>query len=138
MDPNNPVVRLCVAGMEAEGKGDSEDALKFFTLAWEARKDDFDAAIAAHYIARHQTSLEDTLHWNEVALAHADEVKDGRAADFYPSLYLNVGHAHEALGNIPAAKLHYELAEARVDELPDNEYTVMIRRGLMAAIKRLG
>lgn len=110
MDLNNPVVKLCAEGTRAEFAGRTDDARNLFMQAWEASKDDYDACVAAHYVARYQTSPQDTLHWNQEALARADAVGDDRVRSFYPSLYLNMGHSHEVLGNQAEARRYYELA----------------------------
>ena len=44
IDPNNPVVLLCAAGMERDGE--PEEARRLFQQAWDARRNDYDAAIA--------------------------------------------------------------------------------------------
>ncbi len=90
MDAENPVVKLCIAGVQAESDGRYADALALFMRAWAARRDDYDACIAGHYVARHQEQPNDILHWNRVALDHADKVAAERVRDFYPSLYLNL------------------------------------------------
>ena len=77
LDPTNPVVALCAQGMAVEGT--PEEARRLFALAWAARRDDCDATIAAHFVARHQPTLAETLHWNAVAVSHAEAVTDGRA-----------------------------------------------------------
>jgi len=46
IDPNNPVVALCAAGMTCDG-GPAE-ARSLFEEAWNARRDDYDAAIAGY------------------------------------------------------------------------------------------
>ena len=84
MDPNNPIVKLCVAGMRAEGENRFEEARLLFTQAWENSTDDFEACIAAHFLARHQENPQDTLRWNQEALARAEAVGDDRVSDFYP------------------------------------------------------
>jgi len=48
MDPENPVVRLCVKGMQAESEGRAEAARALFRQAWDARGDDYEACVAAH------------------------------------------------------------------------------------------
>ncbi len=93
MDANNPVVKLCVEGMQAEGQDRLEDARRLLTQAWEASTDDFEACIAAHYLARHQDSPVDTLRWNHEAVTRADAVGDERVREFYPSLYLSMGYS---------------------------------------------
>ncbi len=95
MDPENPVVRLCVAVTQAEFAGRLDEARRLAWLAWQAATDDYEACIAAHYVARYQESKEGALHWNQKALACALEVKDSRVESFYPSLYLNMGRALE-------------------------------------------
>lgn len=72
--------------------------------------DDYDACIAAHYVARFQETPEETLRWNQAALKHADAVKDERVKDFYPSLYVNLGRSYEVLGDQVNAQSYYQLA----------------------------
>ena len=136
MDPNNPVIKLCVEGMQAEAAGRNEDAHNLFMQAWEACTDDFEACVAAHYVARHQ-SPEDALHWNQVALARAEAVGDKRVQGFYPSLYLNLGHSYEVIGNVAEAKRHYELAAERVGDLAADPYGNTVRKGIEAGRRRI-
>ena len=110
MDTNNPVVNLCIEGTRAEFEGRQNDAHALYWQAWEAVKDDYEACIAAHYVARFQTKPEEVLRWNRAALTHADAVKDGSVKEFYPSLYLNMGRSYELLGNLNEAKRFYDLA----------------------------
>jgi hypothetical protein len=138
MDPTNPVVQLCVQGMQAEGEGRNDDARALFARAWAERKDDFDACIAAHYLARHQPTPEAILEWNQLALNHADAVGDDRVQAFYPSLYLNLGHAHEVLGDRETALGCCELAEEWIARLPDDRYGDVVRHGLKELRRRLG
>jgi len=114
VDPNNPIVRLCVEGMECEGMGRFEDAARLFLSAWNQSADDFERCIAAHYVARHQRNPIETLKWNQQSLDYANAVADERVREFYPSLYLNMGKAHEDLGNREVAKQFYEMAAGSV------------------------
>ena len=136
MDPNNPVVKLCAEGMQAEGEGRLEAAQATFQQAWDTRQDDFEACIAAHFMARHQPPAA-TLHWNQVALHHAEAVNDERVHGFYPSLYLNLGWAHEQLGDFVEAGHYYELATARLAALPDDPYGAVVRKGVTAGQARV-
>ena len=136
MDPNNPVIKLCVEGMRAEAEGRNHDAHLLFMQAWEASGDDYEACVAAHYVARHQ-SLEDALHWNQVALMRAEVVGDERVRGFYPSLYLNLGHSHETLGNLAEAKKYYELAASRVGDLAADPYGNTVRKGIESGRRRI-
>ena len=110
MDLNNPVVRLCAEGTQAEFDGRIDDARALYMQAWETARDDFEACVAAHYMARRQSNPEVTLRWNEVALERANAAADDRVQPFYSSIYVNLGHAHETLGNLDEARRFYKLA----------------------------
>jgi hypothetical protein len=110
MDTNSPSVQLCIEGTRAEFERRPDDARALFWKAWETAQDDYEACIAAHYVARFQTTPHDTLRWNLEALARADALTDGRAQSFYPSLYVNLGHSYEMLGNQAEANRYYQLA----------------------------
>jgi hypothetical protein len=110
MDLTNPVIRLCVASTQAEFEKRIEDARALSLQAFEAARDDYEACIAAHYVARYQEKPQSMLVWNEKALRLAEAVGDERVRAFYPSLYINLGHAHELLGNPSEAKRYYDLA----------------------------
>jgi tetratricopeptide (TPR) repeat protein len=134
MDPDNPVVRLCVKGVEAETANRFEDARALFEQAWRSSTNDVEACIAAHYLARHQQSAVQTLWWNQIALARADATRDERVRGFYPSLHLNLAQAHENLGQLAAARHHYERAGRSLDEIEDLDhrfaYEDSVARGL--------
>ena len=137
MDLDNPVVKLCVAGMRAEGENRFEDARRLFNQAWETSRDDFEACISAHYLARHQDNPQDTLRWNQEALARANAVGDERVSGFYPSLYLNLGHSYETLGNLEEAARLYGLASQGMGQLPDGRYSGIVRSAVEAGKKRI-
>lgn len=110
MDVNNPVVALCAAGTRAEFEGRLADARRAYQAAWEAAQDDYEACIAAHYVARLQSDPHEMLRWNQEALNRAAAVADERVTPFYASLYLNLGQSHEQLGDEAEAKRYYDLA----------------------------
>jgi tetratricopeptide (TPR) repeat protein len=110
MDLNNPVIRLCIEGTQAEFRGRKDEACKRYRQAWEAVTDDYEACIAAHYMARCQDSPKEILRWNQQALKRADAVKDERIKHFYPSLYLNMGRSYELLGDQAEAKKYFDIA----------------------------
>jgi hypothetical protein len=45
-----------------------------------------------------------------VALEHAHAVQNERVKEFYPSLYVNLGHSYEVLGDQVNAQKYYQLA----------------------------
>jgi tetratricopeptide (TPR) repeat protein len=113
MNLNNPVIKLCLAGTQAELQGKIDEARSLYQNAWEAAQDDYDACIAAHYVARHQANDREKLYWNQVALDKANAVTDGSVQEFYLSLFLNMGQSYERLGNGKEAKRYYDLAAVR-------------------------
>ena len=136
IDPSNPVIQLCTKGMQAEGEGRLSDAKAFFTQAWEASTDDYDACIAAHYLARHQETEEEKLRWNEISLQRAESTDIERLREFFPSLLLNLGHSHEMLGRPAEARAYFERAQSMLDALSTGPYSDMVRDGVARALKR--
>ena len=136
MEPDNAVVKLCAAGMVAEGEGRGADAKALFEQAWHSSRDDFEACIAAHYVARHQATPEATFEWNERALQRAQAAGDERVRDFFPSLYLNYAHSLEQLGRTREACSYYGLAAVRLDDLPPGGYAQFVRGGVTAGQRR--
>ena len=110
MNINNPVIQLCMEGTRAEFEHKKEEARAFYQQAWEIHANDYEACIAAHYLARFQKTAEDMLYWNLIALKHANAVSGESVASFFPSLYLNLGHSYEMLGNHAEAQKYYQLA----------------------------
>ena len=110
MNTNNPIIKLCIEGTQAEFDGRMDDACKLYRQAWETSRDDYEACIAAHYLARCQDSPEETFYWNKMALERALTVNNESVTDFFPSLYLNLGRSHELLGHQTEAKKFFDLA----------------------------
>lgn len=110
METDNPVVKLCIAGTQAEFQHKVEEAKAFYEQAWQIQTNDYEACIAAHYMARFQKDAGLAFDWNQKALDHALTCKDERVTPFLPSLYLNMGKSYEKLGDPASAQLHYNLA----------------------------
>ena len=136
VDQMNPVVRLCAEGMAAEGR--PAEARRLFEQAWAARRDDYDAAVAAHFLARHQPTPAERLHWNTLAVRHAEEVADGRAAELLASLYLNLGDAHANVGDAVAAASAARQAAAYLAALPPGGYREFVAFGICRLAARVG
>lgn len=135
-DLENPVIQLCAAGMQVDGE--PANALALFERAWAARQDDYDASVAAHFMARHQATPDATLHWNECALRHADAVPDDRAAPLLPSLCLNLAESYRLKARFDEAEaLAYRGLQA-LDRVPsDGGYEQFVRAGLDRLLRRL-
>jgi tetratricopeptide (TPR) repeat protein len=110
MDTDNAIVKLCIQGTQAEFKGNFDEARSIYRQAWEAATTDYEACIAAHYIGHIEEDPETALSWHLEALKRASAVSDDRARDFYPSLYVNLGHSYEQLGNPVESERYYKLA----------------------------
>jgi hypothetical protein len=140
VDPENPVVKLCVAGMQAEAANQFAEARTLFEQAWSLRQTHLDACIAAHYLARLQETPERILEWNQKALVYADLARKETSvgsdlAGFYPSLYLNLGMSYEGTGDATMARHYYDLAAQKLEML-SGEYGDIVRRGVAAGLRR--
>ena len=135
IDGDSVVARLCVAGMAIDG--DAAAARALFQRAWDARRDDYDASIAAHFLARHQPSLDESLHWNRVAAEHAEAVTDERAKPLLASLYLNLADSYLGFGDSARAGTIVEQGVAALQFLPDDGYRDFVSRGLQRVRARI-
>jgi hypothetical protein len=131
-------VRLCAEGMQAEAEGRASDAHGLFRQAWYAATDDYEACVAAHYLARHQSSPEDTLRWNQECLDRADKVGDERVRGFYPSMHLNMARAYEELGDRDKARAHFQRTASCLDDAPAGPYRDGIRFATAAGLRSTG
>ena len=130
MESDNPVVRLCAEGMEAERSGRYDDARALFTQAWEGRRNDYEGCIAAHYLARHQPDVSSELRWNLAALSLAAAAPAGEVGGFLASLHLNVASSYKKLGAVAESRAHIALAETALGTLADGAYKDVVRRGI--------
>jgi tetratricopeptide (TPR) repeat protein len=136
-DANNKVVKLCAEGMELEGQGRKEDALKLFQQAWDEAADDFEKFTSAHYVARHQESIENKLKWDETALKLALKINDNNVKSALPSLYLNIAKCYEDLNDFHNARTNYNIALSYADLLSDDGYGSMIKGAIMNGLYRM-
>lgn len=136
MDSENHIVKLCASGMEQEGLGEKQKAAGLFNEAWKMASTDYEKAVAAHYVARHQPDVQQKLNWDVLALKHA-ELSHEDVKGFFPSLYLNIAKGYEDLLEKEHALYHYHLALGSVEQLGDDGYAKMIRAGIEAGIKRI-
>jgi hypothetical protein len=110
MEIDNPVVQLCIAGTQAEFQHKLDEAKAFYRQAWQIQNSDYEACVAAHYMARFQEDPHVEFDWNQKALEFAQACKDDRVTPFLPSLYLNMGKSFERLGNLVSAQHFYNKA----------------------------
>jgi rifampin ADP-ribosylating transferase len=108
--PYNNVVKLCLQGMNMEDNGKPEEASKLFLQGWNEAINDFEKFLAAHYLARHQKTVSDKLHWLNTALRFALNLNDNTVKSAFPSLYLNISKCYEDLNDQTNAKKYSDLA----------------------------
>lgn len=97
-----------MAGTQAEFERRIEDARAAFADAWDAATNDYEAAMAAHYVAHLEPDPETALEWDLEALRRAR--LDTRTDEFLPSLYVSLGGSYERVGDIEAARKYFDLA----------------------------
>jgi Rifampin ADP-ribosyl transferase len=119
-NPNNNVIKLCVQGMDMEGKDKPEEASRLFLQAWNEATNDFEKFTAAHCVARHQKNVSDKLKWLETALQFALKINNDSVISAFPSLYSNIAKCYEDLSDPDNAKKNNELAISFTDKLSDN------------------
>lgn len=134
---DNKIVQQCAKGMMLEGEGKIQQALEIFMHAWDESEDDFEKSIAAHYVARHQESVNRKLEWDKTALHHALKIKDENVRMAYPSLYLNIGKCYEDLNDFDSALENYASGLSLTNHLGEDGYGMMIRNGLLNGINRI-
>lgn len=135
LDAENAVVRLCLAGIDAEGRGDGDGALARYAEAWEIAARPAERCVAAHYLARVQPDAAGRLRWNALALVLARTAGDLDA--FLPSLELNLGSTHEELGDLGEARRHYLAAAEALAAREDDPATASLRGPISRALRRV-
>lgn len=119
-NPNNPIIQLCLQGMQSEEAGNFETAVQLFRQAWNEATNDFEKFIAAWYVARRQIKVADRLKWYETALQLALSINNEAVKAAFSSLYTNIAKCYEALGDVDQAKQQHELALASVSQPSDS------------------
>lgn len=117
--PFNPIVKLCLQGMEMERQDELEKAKDFFTQAWNEAAADFEKFLAAHYLARLTQQAPEKLNWLEKALHYTLNVPDVAVKSALPSLYLNLSKCHQALKNEVKAQYFAALASQHQNKFSD-------------------
>ncbi|MHB8868083.1 MAG: hypothetical protein ACYC6T_02485 [Thermoleophilia bacterium] len=99
---------LCMAGTRAEFERRLADARALFSQAWDAATNDYEASMAAHYVAHLEPDPATALEWDIEALRRAR--LDERANEFLPSLFVALGGSYERVGNVVEAQRYYDVA----------------------------
>jgi tetratricopeptide (TPR) repeat protein len=118
-NPNNNIIKLCLQGMDLEGKGKLEEAGRLFLQAWNESSNDFERFIAAYQLSARQKNVSQELDWLETALQLALKINDDSVKAAFGFLYKRIGKCHEHLNDPENAKKNYELANSFTDQPSD-------------------
>ena len=97
-----------MTGNRAEFERRLEDARALFSQAWDAATNDYEASMAAHYVAHLEPDPATALEWDLESLRRAR--LDERALEFLPSLYVSLGGSYERVGDVIEAQRYFALA----------------------------
>ena len=132
-------IELREAGRSAEARGLMEGLVDEV----EGGDDVYAKVFLAHSLADVQERPEDELAWDLRALEFFGELSDERAHErgnpggkeaLLPSLHLNLAVDYRRLGDDASARRHYELGEAHLGALADDEYGDSIRAAFAEGI----
>lgn len=118
-NPNNPVVKRCIQGMNLEDQCEPQKAIEVFLQAWNEATNGFERFIAAFYVARHQHTPADRLKWLETALQLALSLDDEAVKSAFSSLYSDIAKCWREIGDLEKAKLNEDLAASSKDQVSD-------------------
>lgn len=118
-NPFNPVIKLCIQGMEMQGQGRPDEASRLFLQAWNEGANDFEKFLAAYFVARQLKNVPDKLKWLETALQSALKTNSDSVNGALPGLYLTIAKCYEELNDPGNAKKNYGLSASLSDKPSD-------------------
>ena len=133
-------VGRALAGDTQRGRDALSDCWRATTQADHAQR-----CVIAHYLADLQSSLDDEVSWDEVALSEHADVADEElapvgitsAAGLAPSLHLNLGDGYLRQGRLDAARAQLDAGMRTRSALATDGYGALIRSGLDRLEERL-
>jgi len=125
---------------------DRDAARARLTALWEVAELPAQRCVIAHFLADVQDSLNLEVAWDEAAWVAFQGVSDAElapigvpaAAQFEPSLHLNLGDGYLRQGRRGDAGRELALGRAAVASLAADGYGAMVQRGLDGLAFRLG
>lgn len=118
-NPNNPIVKACLEGMDLQAKDQPEEASQVFLQAWNQAATELEEFLAAYFVAQQQKNMHDKLNWFENALQFALLINDEAVKSALPVLFSNIAQCYEQVNNYEEAKKNYELALLSKEKLSD-------------------
>ncbi len=141
-----PVYATVREGIALREQGRSPEAralLEGLVEEVEGGDDAYAKVFLAHSLADVQEDPHDELGWDLRALAFMDELTDERAVErgnpggrnaLLPSLHLNLAVDYRRLGDDANARRHFEIGQAHLGALADDEYGDSIRTAFAEGI----
>lgn len=111
-DPNNDVVKLCMAGLGLEAAGDRGAAIAKFQEALETARNDFERFIASFHLARMQDDIPKRLEGMIASLNFAMNSGDNGAKTALYTIYSEIAKCYEVLAEHGKAEQSRFLAES--------------------------
>ncbi|MET7768584.1 hypothetical protein [Nocardia sp. NPDC005366] len=118
------------------GSGNSEAGRRVLRTLWDElgpAGDPLQRCVVAHHLAVLQKTAEESLIWDQRALAAVFgpgiPLDDGLRC-FLPSLYLNLADSHRRVGDFDGARMQLAIARGHLRILAEDAYGAMIRAGL--------
>jgi hypothetical protein len=139
IQPESHVYATIREGIALREQGRSPEAktlMESLVADVENEDDAYAKVFLAHSLADVQESPEDELAWDLQALTFMGELTDQRAIDrgnpggknaLLPSLHLNLAVDYQRIGDDANARRHFELGQAHLDALSDDQYGNSIR-----------
>jgi rifampin ADP-ribosylating transferase len=103
-NPNNPIVKLCILGMQLEASGETGEAGQVFLRGWNEATNDFEKYLAAWFVARVQQDVHEKLKWLERASDFAIKINDPNVRTAFPSIYAALSKCYQELGDHESAR----------------------------------
>lgn len=118
--PFNPIVKLCLQGMELEAQNNLGKALNIYVQAWNEARNDFEKYLTSYYIAKLQEEKHQKLFWLESTLSFALKANNPAVNTALPSLYQTIAECYESSGEFEKAKEYLTHSEAHRYSPSDN------------------
>jgi hypothetical protein len=144
--PEPPAYATIREGISLREQGRSPEAkalMESLVAGVESGDDAYAKVFLAHSLADVQQNPEDELAWDLRALAFMHDLTDQQALDrgnpggknaLFPSLHLNLAVDYRRLGDDVNARRHFEVGQAYLDALSDDEYGDSIRSAFAEGI----
>ncbi len=144
--PESPAYVTIREGISLREQGRSPEAktlMEPLVGEVESGDDAYAKVFLAHSLADVQDNPEDELAWDLRALAFMGELTDQQALDrgnpggknaLLPSLHLNLAVDYQRLGDDVNARRHFELGQAHLSALSDDEYGDSLRSAFAEGI----